>query len=182
METTKDILTKFAKKVEVKAKKNVHDYRINSSGKLRKSIRVDVKDKKEKGYTVSVTMEDYGDLRDAGQLGSKRRILKGWNKSIFTPRGKGFTNLAPPANSIKRWIRTKPVRSINLKKSGSIKSLSGMAAYVKWKIKNYGIQPGLFFSDAFNEEYPKLEKEILKGLDADIDNELDKYNGNNSST
>jgi len=152
----------------------VHDYRINSSGRLRKSIKVLVKHKEQKGYTLTVEMEDYGDLRDAGQLGSKRKILKGWNKSIFIPRGKGFTNLAPPVNSIKRWIRTKPIRST--------KSLNSLAYLISRKIKAEGIQPGLFFSNAFNEEYPKLEKEILKGLDADIDNELDKYNGNNSST
>lgn len=165
MDTLKT-LQSFAKKVQNKAKKNVHDYKINSSGKLRKSIRVDVKDKKEKGYEVSVTMEDYGDLRDAGQLGSKRRILKGWNKSIFIPRGKGFTDLAPPPEAIKRWIRTKPIRGQG--------SLNSMAFLIARKIKTYGIQPGLFFSNAFNDEYKKLEKVILDGLDEDIDNELDK--------
>ena len=165
MDTLKT-LQSFAKKVQNKAKKNVHDYKINSSGKLRKSIKVDVKDLKEKGYSVSVTMEDYGDLRDAGQLGSKRRILKGWNKSIFIPRGKGFTNLAPPPSAIKKWIRTKPVRGTG--------SLNTMAYLISRKIKTYGIQPGLFFSDAFNEYYPKLEKNILEGLSEDIDNELDK--------
>jgi hypothetical protein len=166
MSTTIDILNKFAKDVQVKAKKNVHDYKINSGGKLRKSIVVRVKEEKNKDYSVTVEMEDYGDLRDAGQLGSKRKILKGWNKSIFLPRGKGFKALAPPPDAIKKWIRTKPIRSTT--------SLNSLAYLISRKIKTEGIQPGLFFSDAFNEYYPKLEKVILDGLDKDIDNALDK--------
>ena len=166
---THKALDKFGKKVTTKAKKYIHDRRINSGGDLRRSIdhKVD-----KNSAVLSFWMEKYGVLRDAGQLGSKRKILKGWNKSIFVPRGKGFTSKAPPTDVIKKWIRTKPVRW-NI-------SLNSMAFLIQRKIRTEGIQPGLFFSDAYNEEIKKAEVEIVEAFELDMDNILD--DGSNSST
>ena len=166
---THKALDKFAKVVTTKAKKYIHDRKISSGGQLRRSI--DYKVDKNKAE-VSFLMEKYGVLRDSGQLGSKRKILKGWNKSIFIPRGKGFTSKAPPSDVIKKWIRTKPVRW-NI-------PLNSMAFLIARKIRTEGIQPGLFFSDAFNEEIKKAETQIVEAFGLDIDNIID--NGNNSST
>lgn len=164
MKEVKNILNKFGKTVTRKAKKNIVDKKINSGGELRRSITHRVEEKKG-SINVVFEMEDYGVLRDAGQLGSKRKILKGWNKSLFIPRGKGFTSLAPPPDAIKRWIRTKPIRS-DL-------SLNTLSYLISRKIKTEGIQPGLFFSDAFNEFYEQMEGDVLKALDRDIDELID---------
>jgi hypothetical protein len=153
------ILDQFGKQVTKLAKKNVHDRKIGSSGDLRKSIKYEVDDE-----VLSISMEDYGVLRDAGQLGSKRKILKGWNKSIFLPRGKGFTTKAPPTKAIQKWIRTKPIRS-------DIK-LKSLAFLISRKIKREGIVPGLFLSDAWNKEFKDLPDEILEGFSLDIDDML----------
>lgn len=166
---THKALNKFGKRVTTKAKKYINDRKIGSGGDLRKSI--DYKVDKNKAV-LNFWMEKYGILRDAGQLGSKRKILKGWNKSIFTPRGKGFTSKAPPTDVIKKWIRTKPVRW-NI-------PLNSMAFLIQRKIRTEGIQPGLFFSDAYNEEIKKAEIEIVDAFNLDIDKLLD--DGNNSST
>ena len=166
---THKALTKFGKAVTTKAKKYVYDRKINSSGDLRKSIAYKVD---KDGGQLDFYMEAYGILRDAGQLGSKRKILKGWNKSIFLPRGKGFTNKFPPPDAIKKWIRTKPVRW-NI-------PLNTMAFLIARKIRTEGITPGLFFSDAYNEEIKKGEVYIMDAFALDIDNILD--DGNNSST
>lgn len=153
-------LTKFSKSVVTKSKKNIVDRKINSGGDLRRSISFKLVKKGVEFY-----MEDYGVLRDAGQLGKKRKILKGWNKTVFVPRGKGFTTKFPKIDAIKKWIRTKPIRGNH--------SLNSMAYLIGRKIYNEGIQPGLFFSDAYNEYYPQLEKDILTALDKDIDALID---------
>ena len=97
-------------------------------------------------------MEDYGVLRDSGQLGKKRKILKRWNDSIFI-RGKGFTNKMPPVDKIAKWIKDKPLKY-------TPKTLNSQAFLISRKIQMEGIQPGLFFSDAFNKYYPEFEKKL----------------------
>lgn len=155
-------LNKFGKVVVTKAKKNIVDRKINSGGQLRKSISHKV----NKQGDLEFYMEDYGVLRDAGQLGKKRKILKGWNKSVFIPRGQGFKNKFPKVDAIKKWVRTKPVRFGNM-------SLNSMAFLIGRKIFNEGIQPGLFFSDPFEEEYKRFEKDVLTALDKDINELID---------
>jgi hypothetical protein len=150
------ILDQFGKQVTKLAKKNVHDRKIGSSGDLRRSIKYEVDDE-----VLSISMEDYGVLRDAGQLGSKRKILKGWNKSIFLPRGKGFTSKPPKIGPLIKWVRTK---------SGLPKGMNPWA--VREKIWREGIVPGLFLSDAWNKEFKDLPDEILEGFSLDLDEML----------
>ena len=118
-------------------------------------------------------MEGYGVLRDAGQLGHKKKILKGGNKSIFTPRGQGFTNKFPKVDAINKWIKEKPIRLRDLKTNQFVQStpkrLKSLSFLIGRKIFNEGIQPGLFFSDAWNKEFPTLPDNILKAMSNDID-------------
>ena len=164
MDEVKKISEQFGREVVRLAKKNLADRKISAGGDLRRSMSSSVRSSKGK-ISVIFEMEDYGALRDAGQLGSKRKILKGWNKSVFLPRGKGFTTKAPPPQAIQKWIRTKPIRS-----QLSLKSLSFLIAR---KIKTEGITPGLFFSDAYNDKIDEFENDLLAALGVDVEKVLD---------
>lgn len=193
MESVNNILDKFGARVTKLAKINVGSSRnpnggkkIDSTGKGRKSIDYEVKEI-DRGFSLTFEMEDYMVLRDAGQLGKNRQILKGWNQSIFVPRGKGFTNKAPKVNKINQWIKDKPIKARD--KNGSFISrfftisrgknkgktgdrLDTVSYLVGQKIQKKGIEPGLFFSDAWDREFPDLADEIAEGFSLEIDNLL----------
>jgi hypothetical protein len=164
MKNLSKLLNKFGGDVVKDSKKNLDRRHSNSSGKLKKSISHKIK-QDEKGIELGVFMEDYGVLLDAGQLGHNRKILKGWNKSIFIPRGKGFTNKYPKVDAIKKWIRQKPITSTLNPKS--------LAFLISRKIYREGITPRLFMSDAYNKHYKKFDDSVLNATDKDIEDKLD---------
>ncbi len=99
-------------------------------------------------------------------MGNKRRVLPNWQKSIFLPRGSGFSNKMPPVNKIKKWVSQKGLSS-----GGSIDSF---AFAISKKIQQHGTAPKLFFTDAFEPEYEKLLAEIEPALGDDFDDNINK--------
>lgn len=183
MESVNNILDKFGSQVTKLAKINVGSSKnpnggkkIDSTGALRKSIDYEIKET-DKGFEIIFKMEDYGVLRDSGQLGKKRQILKGGNKSIFIPRGKGFTNKFPKVNAIDRWIKDKPIKLRDLKTGSFIEATpsrkKSLSFLIGRKINEKGIQPGLFFSDAWDREFPELADEIAEGFSLEIETLLE---------
>jgi len=186
MKAVNKILKKYGERVVKQAKINVGSSknpnggkRIDSTGTLRNSISVKVTDGEAVFY-----MEDYGKLRDRGQLGNKRQILKGWNKSVFK-RTKGFTSLAPKPQPLKNWIGNKPLKFRDLKtgqfkprfhtitrgpnKGKQADGYDTMSYLIGQKIKKKGIQPGLFFSEAWNKEYPDLADDIAQAFGDELE-------------
>ena len=153
---TYKLTEELGRDIVAESRKILADRDINATGKLSKSIKYDME-----VDGVSWSMEQYGVWRDAGQLGSKRRILKRWNDSIFI-RSKGFTNKRPPIRPIAKWMEVKGVK--------------GSPFAITRKIFMFGIQPGLFFSDAFN----KLTPEYFNKMDRAISDDLDKTLDNDS--
>ena len=141
------LFEQFGRDVTKEAKRLLKTRKITSTGKLEKSLKYEAEE-----TSVEISMEDYGVLRDSGQLGKKRKILKRWNDSIFIS-GKGFTNKRPPVDKIGKWIKDKPLKY-------TPKTLNSQAFLISRKIQMEGIQPGLFFSDAFNKYYPEFEKKL----------------------
>ncbi len=181
MKGVNNILDKFGARVTKQAKINVGSSKnpnggkkIESSGTLRKSLDYKLTET-DKGFSLTFEMEDYGELRDSGQLGSKRKILKGFNKSIFK-RGKGFTNKAPKVSAIDKWIRDKPIRLRDLKTGSFIEATpsrkKSLSFLIGRKIKQEGIQPGLFFSAAWDKEFEILPDEIAEQFGNQIDDML----------
>jgi len=166
VELTK-ILNQFGNSLVKTSKRLLQTKKINSTNRLSKSIK-----HTEKDDEVSIWMNDYGILRDAGQLGKKRKILKGWNKSIFVPRGKGFTNKYPPVDKIRQWIQDKPVGY----KPRTAKGLNSTAFLISRKIYLQGIQPGLFMSEAFIKEYKSLPDDAVNAYANDLENNLKEEN------
>ena len=176
MTNTQKILEAFSKQVTKLAKINVgaskKGRKIDSSGDLRKSIKYEVK-VSDDSLDSTFSMEDYGVLRDAGQLGHKKKILKGGNKSIFLPRGKGFTSKFPKVSAIEEWVKKKPIRVRDLKTNQFVTAtpqrLKSLSFLIGRKIFNEGIQPGLFFSDAWNKEYKDLPDKLIQAFSEDIE-------------
>ena len=187
------ILDKFGARVSKQAKINVGSSKnpnggkkIDSTGALRKSIGYDLKDT-ETGFSLTFKMEDYGELRDSGQLGSKKKILKGFNKSLFK-RGKGFTNKPPKVSALNKWIKDKPIKARD--KNGAFISrfftisrgkrkgeqgdrLDTVSYLIGQKIKKEGIQPGLFFSAAWDKEFKDMPDDIAQGFADSIEGLLE---------
>ena len=163
---TRGLVEKFAYVLVDQSKKNINKKapyakkgKINSTGSLKKSIKYEMT-----STGVNIKMNDYGVLRDAGQLGRKRKILKGWNKSIFTPRGSGFQAKYPKISALKPWVSRK-IRYEPRTKQG----LDQTTFLVARKIYNDGIQPGLFMSTPFNKLWPKFEKDLNGTISDDMD-------------
>ena len=139
-----------AKAVITQAKRNLannpHDKRgyrrINATGRLRDSLKARVYRK-----TLAFYMQDYGETVDAGLTGQSGKIQSNWNKSLF-PRGRITT--APPTTRMWQWMGQKGIQN----KGG------GMAYNIAQKIRREGLQPKLFFSDAWQNR----EKKFINGL------------------
>ncbi len=166
------ILNTFGERVTKLARINLgkskRGKRIDSSGKLRKSLGYKLNKSKN---DVTFSFENYGIFVDAGVVGKKNtRIMSGWDKSLFK-RGR-YKNKPPPFAAIRKWIDNKPIRPRNLN-SGRFVSSKGnikdkMAGAIRMSIYLKGKQPTLFFSDPFNDEFKKLPDDLLNGFGDDI--------------
>jgi len=139
---------------------------INASGDLSKSISFELKILTEK-YTLSIKLLDYYKWVDEGRKPGK------WP-------GK-YPSVNP--NNILEWIQTKPgiIDKITQKTktktkrgtayaSGAIdfKQAKSIAFLISRKIKEKGIKPTYFLTDVFEEQIPKLTKDLEKALAKDI--------------
>ena len=159
-------LNLFGKTVTRASQQLLAQRKHNAGGKLSKSIKHALTK-----IGMNFSMEDYGVLRDRGVQGSKERILKGWNKSIFLPRGAGYAKdrKGPPPASIRTWIGQK-----------NITYTPGLEYKIARSIKRKGITPSLFFSDAFNKFFKKLPAKLELAVAQDIAAGIKKKNNGNN--
>ena len=161
-------LSIFARKVIKQARRHLNssprrtkNKRINSSKLLYSSLGYRSTDE-----VLKFQMEDYGVDIDRGVMGKNRKILRYWNKSMFLPRGSGFTSKPPPYRAMARWVAQKPVQVPGITSA----ELAGM---VRWTVYRNGIQPTLFFTDAFKQYEPELEELLQDGTIDIIDEKID---------
>ena len=172
MSEINDILNSFGKKVNQQSKlhlrsspRRTRNKRINATKTLSNSLKHAVK-AVPKGIELTFSMEDYGVDIDRGVMGSKRRILKFWNKSIFLPRGNGWKYAIKKGGggqsqmfkSIEKWQSAKPVK--------------GNTFAITRSIQLRGITPTLFFTDAFNKYEKMLHDDVLIGFGEDVEDKL----------
>ena len=160
-------MDKFGRDVKRTARKHLQSSprrmkykRINASRKLYNSV-----DFKINGDDMSFWFQDYGVDMDRGVMGNQRKILRFWNKSMFLPRGKGYSNRMPPVRSIKAWINYKSISY-----SGSIDSA---AFAISKNIQQRGKQPTLWFTDAFEQYWDKFDDDMAEAFGKDIEDKLE---------
>ena len=148
-------VTKLAK-INIGATRTVNGKkrRIDNSGKLRNSIKYNVK-VNPNSFSFDIQMEDYGEWVDKGR-----------------EAGKGI-----PQDALMKWIKSKPIRLRDLETGSFIKStesrLKGLAFLINRKIKKYGIAATNFLTEPFENEFEKLPQDVLEAFSLDVDGFLE---------
>lgn len=152
-------LNKWSREVVEGAMRNVGAYRtvkgkrrkIDSSGRLRKSLKYDLGIVAERMYIHFYSTVDYANNVEEGRR-----------------RGK-----MPPTEPIKDWIRQKPLR-LRDKKTGRMMSMSErnrkkVAFGIAVNIMKYGIKPTYFFRDAVEAKLDDMDDAVREFFLENID-------------
>lgn len=165
-------LERFRDHVVSVSKRNLTNSKKNSSKKLYKSIKGNVK-AMPNSFSMEFTMEDYGVFQDAGVSGTK--------KKYNTPYS--YKSKMPPVKAFDKWIVRKGLAP--RKSGGQFTSRKSLAFLIARSVFRNGIKPSLFFTKPFEAAYKNLPQELVEayGLDAiELFNEqIDQIikNGNN---
>lgn len=140
--------------------------RIDSSGNLRNSVgyRLEMRDDDGK-FTqgrVIFSMAEYGKWVDAGRK-----------------PGNGI-----PTAPLEKWIKNKPLRIRDLETGSFIKAtpsrIKSLAFLISRKAKQKGIKPTNFFTDPLEEQYAKLERNLIDAVGEDylnaVGQDIDELN------
>lgn len=152
---TKKALDIFAERVVKLSRINIgktkKGRKIRNTGRLAKSIGIEVAMFKNGNFSLAFEMEDYGENVDAGRK-----------------PGKGI-----PVKELLSWIKSKPIRLRDLETGKFLKTtksrLNGLAFVINRKIKKEGIKATNFFTDPLEKEFKKLPDEIAKKFSLDLD-------------
>jgi hypothetical protein len=126
--------------------------KIDSSGKLRKSIDYELK-VNPNSFGFTIVGEDYADVVDGGRR-----------------KGKGI-----PIAPLLKWVAQKPIR---LRKDNKFIKMTdankkAFAGFVSWKAKKYGIAPTHFLRDAVRDAGKKHEGELFDAYFKDVEQSID---------
>lgn len=174
------ILDKFGSRVVDLARINLGAYytaknskgksyrkRIDASGRLRKSLRYDLKTRGEDGRFISGRIEfsmlEYGKWVDSGRR-----------------KGKGI-----PLDPLIKWIKKKPLRIRDLETGSFVRAtdskIKSLAFLISRNAKKHGIKPTNFISEPIEDEYPKFAKQLVDALGDDYMNGIAMNIGNDSN-
>jgi hypothetical protein len=125
--------------------------RIDSSGKLRKSIKAQVKQRND----------------DTGQFEKARIVFSMLKYGIYVDkgrkRGKGI-----PMQPLIDWINKKPLKIRDLETGSFIKKtesrVKGLAYVISRNAKRYGIPATNFFTDAYNSQEKKFYDQLQEAI------------------
>ncbi len=144
----------FATRVTKLARINLHSQKIDSTGKLKRSLGYKLKTHRN-SFLLNMLAEDY------------------WKYVNYGRKPGSF----PPVNKIKQWIKQKPVRLRNSKGSyisTTEQGINQLAYLIGRKIKRKGIAPTNFLTEPFEDEFRKLPDELIEAYGLDVE-ELIEY-------
>ena len=174
MSSIEKYLESFGRYVVQQARTNLTKGKKNVTKDLYNSIKFKVTDTAQ-GYTVSFSMDGYGEFVDKGVSGNKKiqefTTFDGRKiESPFKYRSKG-----PPIDIISKWIKMRGIAPKGLGKARSKKTgkyISPFAFLVSRKIKRDGIKSLSFFQRPLGLGLNRLPKDIILGLKEEILNNL----------
>ena len=149
-------LEKFRDLVVAEAKNELQRLGKDSSGKLRNSIKGEVKEFPN-SIGVYFEMEPYGNFQDKGVSGTQRKF--------DTPYS--YKSKMPPPSAFDKWIVKKGIAPRSA--SGKFQSRKGLQFAIARTIFKQGIKPSLFFTKPFEAAYKTLPDTLIDkyGLDAE---------------
>lgn len=156
MSETLKALEQFRDLVVAEAKANLQRLGKDTSGKLSKSIKGEVK-QMPNSIGIYFEMEPYGNFQDKGVSGTQRKF--------DTPYS--YKSKMPPPSAFDKWIVRKGIAPRSA--TGKFQSRKGMQFAIAKTIFKYGIKPSLFFTKPFEEAYKTLPDTLIDkyGLDAE---------------
>ena len=156
MTETQKALIKFRDTIINEAKANLKSMGKDSTGKLSKSIKGQVKEMPN-SISMYFQMEAYGFFQDKGVSGIKKK----YNTEF------SYTTKMPPPSKLDKWIVRKGIAPRD--KKGKLMSRKGLQFAIARGIFINGIKPSLFFTKPFEKAFKKLPDVLVQkyGLDAE---------------
>lgn len=154
--------------------------------------RKNLETKRKRGRSRKGNVLKPSKINSSGRL--SRSLFWGWNtqgmnNSLgFGASGKGGKyayyvehgrkpGKQPPPRAILQWIKTKPIRPRDLSSGRFISKtpevLERMAYLIGRKIGRFGTEATHFYSDAFQKEFKKLDKDLQMKFAEDVEDQMD---------
>ncbi len=165
-----EALQEFERKVVEAAKSNLQKKNKNVSGKLKDSIKGEVK-VMPNSIRVFFEMDNYGWFQDQGVKGVK----SGSSLSNFSYKSKGGKRGLkgmPPPSAFDKWTIRKPIKGIRDKKTGKFLKRKTINFLIARSVFHHGIKASMFFTKPFNSAFEKLPNELIDKYGLDMENLL----------
>lgn len=167
--SVKNALDSFAYDVIEGAKKALNDKNINASKKLSNSLDYSLK-VGANSFSLSFTMEDYGEFVDKGVrgIGGTRADGTKWKKKrVARDSPYKYKNKRPPAGVFSDWIVRKGFAPRN--KKGQFTSRKGMQFAIANSVYHTGLKTTHFFTTPFNREFKNLPDALVEAYSLEVD-------------
>lgn len=165
----KDEIEKFSKNVVKQSKANLTRQGKRSSNKLYNSVSYDLKVHKN-SFSLTFELGEYGQFVDEGVKGKNPSMVKGGIQKAPNSRfkfGTGTGRKGGLNRALDKWIVRKGLAPRNEK--GEFMSRQSLRFLIARSIYAQGIKPSLFFTKAFENEYKKFGKDIIKAFGLDVE-------------
>ena len=155
-----EALQEFERKVVEAAKSNLQKKNKNVSGKLKDSIKGEVK-VMPNSIRVFFEMDNYGWFQDQGVKGVK----SGSSLSNFSYKSK-----MPPSKVFDKWSVRKGIAPRT--KSGKFLKRKSLNFLIARSVFHHGIKASMFFTKPFEKQYKQLPEELIEKYGLDMENLL----------
>ena len=155
-----EALQEFERKVVEAAKSNLQKKNKNVSGKLKDSIKGEVK-VMPNSIRVFFEMDNYGWFQDQGVKGVK----SGSSLSNFSYKSK-----MPPSKVFDKWSVRKGIAPRT--KSGKFLKRKSLNFLIARSVFHHGIKASMFFTKPFEKQYKQLPDELIEKYGLDMENLL----------
>jgi len=147
--------------------------KIDTTGRLWKSLQVG-EIKEDKGvFSVEIFMEDYGKFIDQGVSGTRNKTPK---PSPFSFRSDGVSRNMQ--TNIQAWMNKKRIRlrdaATGRFRKGSLSQRKGLAYVISRSIKRKGINQTFFFTKPLDASLETLPEIIAKAVMQDLEKTFNK--------
>ena len=168
LENLKESLESVGDRLVRQVKRNLVAKGKNVSGVLEDSISVEVIEEDDGKLVLEYTMVEYGYYQDEGVKGANpKKIKKGRQKAPYSRfqfgSGKGRGSLS---KGLDKWIVQKGIAPRD--KQGRFLSRATLKFLMSRSIYNQGIEPSMFFTDAWDKMIKEIEPELQEALEKDF--------------
>lgn len=163
---TKKAFGKFAKYVIQQSRSNLTKSKKNVDRSLYNSLDSEIIEHTD-SLIVEFEMNDYGAFQDQGVKGSKSTYSESRNSPYK------YINKRPPLEPLINWVKKRRIRLRDEKgryRKGSSESIAFM---IQRSVFEKGIKGSKFFTKPFEKGLSRLDQDLLKSIEIDIEKFFD---------